>query len=113
MMIEIEKIIKENKNYLYQRIKNFLEKVLKNDIFATQEQMKIDGNDGISLKEKLKNILEVFIKENFIYIKDIIKVEPIKVYFNTIIQFLKNNKNNQREFHVLIFMNLLTSKKGK
>ena len=75
--------------------------------------MKIDGNDGISLKEKLKNILEVFIKENFIDIKHIIKVEPIKIYFNTIIQFLKNNKNNQREFHVLNFMNLLNSKKGK
>ena len=29
MMVEIEKIIKENKNYLYQRIKNFLDKVQK------------------------------------------------------------------------------------
>ena len=37
-------------------------------------------------------------------------VEPINIYFDTIIQFLKNNP---REFHVLILINLLTSKKGK
>ena len=110
MIVEIEKIIKENKNYLYQRIKNFLDKVSKTGIFATQEQIKIEGNDGISLKEKLTNILEAFIKENNINIKDIIKAEPINIYFDTIIQFLKNNP---REFHVLILMNLLTSKKGK
>ena len=110
MMVENEKVIKENNNYLYQRIKNFLDKVPKTGIFATQEQMKIKGNDGIFLKEKLKNILEAFIKENNIKIKDIIMVEPINIYFDTIIQFLKNNP---REFHVLILMNLLTSKKGK
>ena len=47
MMFEIEKVIKENNNYLYQRIKNFLDKVPKTGIFATQEQMKIKRNDGI------------------------------------------------------------------
>ena len=112
-MAKIEKIIKENKNYLYQRIKNFLDKVPKTDIFATQEQMKIDGREGKSLEEKLINILKVFINENNIDIKNIIMAESIEVYFDTIIKFIENSKNNPREFHVLILMNLLTSKKGK
>ena len=112
-MAKIEKIIKENKNYLYQRIKNFLDKVPKTDIFATQEQMKIDRRDGKSLEEKLINNLKAFINENNIDIKNIVMPESIEVYFDTIIQFIENSKNNPREFHVLILMNLLTSKKGK
>jgi hypothetical protein len=113
MMAKIEKIIKENKNYLYQRIKNFLDKVPETDIFATQEQMKIDRRDGKSLEEKLINNLKAFIHENNIDIKNIVMPESIEVYFDTIIQFIENSKNNPREFHVLILMNLLTSKKGK
>ena len=113
MMAKIEKIIKENKNYLYQRIKNFLDKVPETDIFATQEQMKIDRRDGKSLEEKWINILKAFIKENNIDIKNIIKPESIEVYFDTIKNFIENSKNNPRKFHVLILMNLLTSKKGK
>ena len=93
-MAKIEKIIKENKNYLYQRIKNFLDKVPETDIFATQEQMKLDRRDGKSLEEKLINILKAFINENNIDIKNIIMPESIKVYFDTIIQFIENSKNN-------------------
>ena len=114
MMDEIKKMIEaDEKYYLYSKIINILDKYKNKYHNEYLNQIK---DDKISLIDEILKILDEYVKYNKISILIIGKgkklTEKIEQYFDSIIEFLKNKKDNFKLTHIQILKNLLTSAKS-
>ena len=114
MMDEIKKMIEaDEKYYLYSKIINILDKYKNKYHNEYLNQIK---DDKISLIDEILKILDEYVKYNKISILIIGKekklTKKIEQYFDSIIEFLKNKKDNFKLTHIQILKNLLTSAKS-
>ena len=93
ILSEFEKIINQNKNYLYLRLKYFLDEVPKNDILVNQSL--IEDDSKIIEAKDLINILENYMKQE--KIENTNKNENLKIliqnYFDKILNYLQNKND--------------------
>ena len=107
---EIDKMIKENNDYLYYRIIDFLDENSTDFFVEVKNKMK-QGEK--SLGEKIISYMEAFIEDNNIELNNFDSKTPIEKYFSSIINFLEENKQKLKKFHAKILYNLLKSKTGR
>ena len=109
---EIKKIINSNKNYIYQRIINYINNIPINCIIKNINQPTKSNSLEYEIEASLiKFILAYSIKTEFIK-KEKFSMKEMEKYFNNIINFLENKNKDLRLFHIKILKNLLISDKG-
>ena len=113
IMDEIQKIIESKENYIYQHIINNIDQYVNK--YCNEYQNQANNIETSSINE-FKNIILEFMDNNNIKItinkNDRNTKREIEKYFQAIIKFLDEKKDNLKLEHVKILKNIFISEKG-